>query len=178
MNSEIWLTHYKTNFRVIRIYYHSSASLNICTVYRDNTKGDKNRKSGVDRNVSLSKGKAKEGEPVSAPSRVKGKAKAALPPPFTTQPRSVGPSSAPYATEDVNMSGLIGGNEDVGEGEGEGEGDVGGDYDSAGPVADEVEDYVDYETDEEDMDVVDESEELRRDTAGIDEVDPGENSQM
>ena len=62
-------------------------------------------------------------------------------------------------------------NEDVGEGEGEG----GGDYDSE--MADEVDDAVEYdETEEEElMDLVpDEPEELRRDAAGVDEAEPGD----
>jgi len=146
------------------------ASLNFRIVYRDNTKGDKNRKSGVDRNSNSGKGKAKEGESISSASRSKGKAKAALPPPFTTQPLAAIPSSASYITEDVNMSVPTEGNEDVGEGEGEG----GEDYDSQ--MGDGVDDAVEYdETEEEElMDLVpDESQEMRRDVAGL-----GEDSQM
>jgi len=136
-------------------------------IYRDNTKGDKNRKSGVDRNSSSSKGKAKEGDSVSSVSRSKGKAKAALPSPFTTLPRPAVPSSVSHTTEDVDMGIPTGENEDVGEGEG------GGDYDS--DMADEVDDAVEYdESGEEEliMDLVpDESEELRRDAVGVDEAD-------
>ncbi|KAF8553126.1 histone-fold-containing protein [Imleria badia] len=139
-------------------------------IYRDNTKGDKNRKSGLDRNSSSSKGKAKEGESVSSASRSKGKAKAALPPPFTTLPRPAVPALVSHGAEDVNMSVPPGENEDAGEGEGEG----GGDYDSE--MADEVDDAVEYdETEEEElMDLVpDESEELKRDAAGLDDAEPG-----
>jgi len=133
-------------------------------IYRDNTKGDKNRKSGVDRNSSSSKGKAKEGDSVSSVSRSKGKAKAALPSPFTTLPRPAVPSSVSHTTEDVNMGIPTGENEDVGEGEG------GGDYDS--DMADEVEEYNESEEEELIMDIVpDESEELRRDAAGVDGAD-------
>ncbi|KAG6369328.1 histone-fold-containing protein [Boletus reticuloceps] len=138
-------------------------------IHRENTKGDKNRKSGVDRNNSSSKGKAKEGESISSASRSKGKAKGALPPPFTTLPRPVVPSSVSHTTEDVNMGVPTGENEDVGEGEGEGEG--GGENDSE--MADEVDDAAEYdETEEEElMDVVaDKSAELRRDAAGLDEA--------
>lgn len=76
-------------------------------------------------------------------------------------------------TEDVNMSVPTGENENVGEGEG------GGDYDSQ--MGDEVDDAVEYdETEEEElMDLVpDEPEELRRGAAGLEEADPGEDSQM
>jgi len=143
-------------------------------VYRDNTKGDKNRKSGVDRINSSSKGKTKEGENIPSASRSKGKAKGPLPSPFTTLPRPVVPSSVSHTIEDVNMGVLTGENEDdVGEGEGEGEG--GGNYDSE--MADEVDDAAEYdETEEEEqMDVVpDEPEELRRDAAGLDEAEPAE----
>ncbi|KAN0077980.1 Histone-fold-containing protein [Tylopilus felleus] len=134
-------------------------------IYRDNAKGDKNRKSGVDRNINSSKGKAKEGESISSASRSKGKAKAALPPPFTTEPRPAIPSSVSHTTEDVNMSVQTADNEDVGEGEEE----DGGDYDSE--IADEVDDAMEFdETEEEElMDLVpDESSELRKDSAGLD----------
>lgn len=157
------------NFRVTCAYSCRLASLNFRIVYRDNTKGDKNRKSAVDRNSSSSKGKAKEGDSVSSASRSKGKAKAALPPPFTTLPRPAVPSSISHTTEAVNTSVPTGEDEDVGEGEG------GGDYDLE--MADEVDDAVeDYETEEEEpMDVVpDEPEELRRDATGLDEVGPEE----
>ncbi|KAH0835489.1 histone-fold-containing protein [Lanmaoa asiatica] len=140
-------------------------------VYRDTTKGDKNRKIGVDRNSTSSKGKMKEGESVSLASRSKGKAKAALPSPFTTLPRPAVPSSIPHTTEDVDMSVPTGENEDVGEG--------GGEYDSE--MADEVDDAVDYyETEEEElMDLVpDESEELRRVEAGLDQEKTEVESQM
>lgn len=142
-------------------------SLNFRIVYRDNTKGDKNRKSAIDRNSSSSKGKAKEGDSVSSTSRSKGKAKAALPPPFTTLPRPAVPPSILHPTEGVNLSVPTGENEDVGE--------DGGGYDSE--MADEVDDAVGYyETEEEElMDLVpDESEELGKDAAGLDEVAPEE----
>lgn len=65
------------------------------------------------------------------------------------------------------MTAPIGENEDAVEG--------GGDYDSE--MADEADDAVEYYETEEDgpMDLVlDEPEELRRDAAGLDEVDPEE----
>lgn len=145
-------------------------SLNFWIVYRDTTKGDKNRKSAVERNSSSSKGKAKEGDSVSSASRSKGKAKAALPPPFTTLPRPAVPSSISNTTEAVNISAPTGENEEVG---------GGGDYDSE--MADEVDDAVeDYETEEEElMDIVpDESEGVGRDAARLDDADPEEESQM
>ncbi|KAG6369810.1 histone-fold-containing protein [Boletus reticuloceps] len=136
-------------------------------VYRDNTKGDKNRKSGVDRNGSLSTGKGKEIESISSVPQSKGKAKAVLPPPFTTLPRPAVPSVS-QATEDVNMSVRTEENQDAGEGEGAG----GGDYDSE--MEDEVEGAVEQTEEDELMDLVaDESEELRRDAAGLDETDLG-----
>ncbi|KAF8132558.1 histone-fold-containing protein, partial [Boletus edulis] len=131
-------------------------------IYRDNTKGDKNRKSGVDRNGSLSKGKGKEIESTSSASQSKGKAKAALPSPFTTLPRPAVPSVL-QATEDVNMSVRTEENQDAGESEAAG----GGGY--ASEMEDEVEGAVEHDETEEDelMDLVpDESEELRRDAAG------------
>ncbi|KAG9312387.1 histone-fold-containing protein [Chiua virens] len=138
-------------------------------VYRDNTKGDKNRKIAVDRNSNSGKGKAKESETVPSAPRSKGKAKATLPSPFTTVPREGVASSMSQTTENVDMSVQMGEN-DVGEGEG------GGEYGS--DPAEEVDDPAQYyeeapEEEEEPMDLVpDEAEESRRDAAGLDGVDP------
>lgn len=141
------------------------------TVYRENTKGDKNRKSAVDRNNISNKGKAKEGESISSASRPKGKGKAALPPPFTTLPLPAASSSLSHSTEDVNMNVATGENGDVGEAEG------GADYDSG--MADEVDDSVPYPYEEiEEEELMDfgpnEVEEPRKDAAGLDDVDRGE----
>ncbi|KAG1756394.1 histone-fold-containing protein [Suillus paluster] len=65
-------------------------------IYRDNTKGDKSRKSGT--TSSLHKGKARESETASVASKSKGKEKATnLPPPFTFAPRTPIASSASQA---------------------------------------------------------------------------------
>lgn len=135
-------------------------SLSFWIVYRDNTKGDKNRKTaGAERNNSVGKGKAKEGESISSAPRPKGKAKSALPPPFTTQPLSTVLPSAPHTTEDVEMSVPVAENEEMGEAEG------GEDY--VQELGEEVEEpAADYETEEE-VEAYDESEELRRDAAGL-----------
>lgn len=62
-------------------------------IYRDNTKGDKSRKSGTA--SSSHKGKARESESAPVASKVKGKDKATnLPPPFTFAPRAAVASSA------------------------------------------------------------------------------------
>ncbi|KAG0700088.1 histone-fold-containing protein [Suillus ampliporus] len=65
-------------------------------IYRDNTKGDKSRKSGTA--SSSHKGKARESETASVVSKSKGKEKATnLPPPFTFAPRTAVASSASQA---------------------------------------------------------------------------------
>jgi DNA polymerase epsilon subunit 3 len=62
-------------------------------IYRDNTKGDKSRKSGTA--SSSHKGKAKESESASVVSKSKGKDKATnLPPPFTFAPRATASSAS------------------------------------------------------------------------------------
>ncbi|KAG2147393.1 histone-fold-containing protein [Suillus bovinus] len=62
-------------------------------IYRDNTKGDKSRKSGTA--SSSHKGKARESESAPVVSKSKGKDKATnLPPPFTFTPRAAVASSA------------------------------------------------------------------------------------
>ncbi|OAX40005.1 histone-fold-containing protein [Rhizopogon vinicolor AM-OR11-026] len=72
-------------------------------IYRDNSKGDKGRKSGAA--SSSHKGKAKESESASTVSKSKGKEKATnLPPPFTFAPRAAAASSASLA--DVHSTGV------------------------------------------------------------------------
>lgn len=146
------------------------------TVYRDTAKGDKNRKIAVDRSSvsNTNKGKAKEGEGISSASasRPKGKAKATLPPPFTTMPLQAVPSSISHMTEDVEMSVRAVENEEMGEGEGGG--------DDVPEYAEEVDEppIPDYDTEEELEPEYDESEELKKDAAGFDDAQPGDDSQM
>ncbi|KIK99518.1 hypothetical protein PAXRUDRAFT_131929 [Paxillus rubicundulus Ve08.2h10] len=143
-------------------------------IYRDHTKGDKGRKSGIDRNTGSSKGKGKEGESISSASRSKGKERAPPPPPFTTVPRPLGAPPTSHAMPDLDASAHMG-EVHIGEVEEIGEG-VAEDED----MEDEPEDINEQEYDEAEEEPLDmmavETDESTRDVRGLDEVqgDPGD----
>ncbi|KIN98506.1 hypothetical protein M404DRAFT_16596 [Pisolithus tinctorius Marx 270] len=117
-------------------------------IYRDNTKGDKGKKSAV---VPSSKGKAKESESASATSRAKGKEKAT---PYSEITSSVSQSAAEelYSGSPVRDEGEMS--------------EVVGDEDDEG----EVDDVVEHDEEEEPLDTMHiETEELQRDTAELHE---------
>ncbi|KAG1763622.1 histone-fold-containing protein [Suillus occidentalis] len=90
-------------------------------IYRDNTKGDKSRKSGTA--SSSHKGKARESESAPVASKAKGKDKATnLPPPFTSVPRAAVASSASISAFYNAITGVVD-DEMGGPGEGEDEED-------------------------------------------------------
>lgn len=117
-------------------------------IYRDNTKGDKGKKSAV---VPSGKGKAKESESASATSRAKGKEKAT---PYSEITSSVSQSAAEelYSGSPVRDEGEMG--------------EVVGDEDDEG----EVDDVVEHDEEEEPLDTMHiETEELQRDAAELHE---------
>ncbi|KAF9222153.1 histone-fold-containing protein [Gyrodon lividus] len=130
-------------------------------IYRDNAKGDKGRKSGIDRLTASNKGKAKESESASSASRSKGKEKAPPPPPFTTVPRPLGAPPISHVTQDVDMSVRIGEDEEMGEGAADEE-----------DMEEEFEDVNEQDEDEGEEEPLDmmtvEAEEVRRDATGLD----------
>ncbi|KIJ19547.1 hypothetical protein PAXINDRAFT_8034 [Paxillus involutus ATCC 200175] len=140
-------------------------------IYRDNTKGDKGRKSGIDRNTGSNKGKAKEGESISSASRSKGKEKVPPPPPFTTVPRPLGAPPTSHVIPDVDTSVQIGEVEEIVEGVAEDE-----DMEDEFEDADEQDEEDEGEEEPLDMMAV-ETEELTRDVRGLEEAqgDPGGN---
>lgn len=131
-------------------------------IYRDNTKGDKNRKSGTA--SSSHKGKARESESAPVASKAKGKDKATnLPPPFTFAPRTAVASSASLSDF---LSAIAGHpvDDEMGEpGEGEDEGDEVEEQEGEGEEEEEGVDDVPV-----DMMAV-EDEEQRKDTSGLEE---------
>jgi len=129
-------------------------------IYRDNSKGDKGRKSGTA--SSSHKGKARDSESVSTVSKSKGKEKAAnLPPPFTFAPRAAASSASladVHNTEVAHTEVAQEVDEEMGEpGEDEEDEDEEGD----------VEEEVDAEEPADMM--ATEEEEQRRDVAGLEE---------
>ncbi|KAG2133356.1 histone-fold-containing protein [Suillus clintonianus] len=127
-------------------------------IYRDNTKGDKGRKSGTA--SSSHKGKARDSESASVVSKSKGKEKATnLPPPFTFAPRAAVASSASQSDmQNATVEQEV--DDEMGEpGEGEDE------------EIEEEEEEIEEEGEEEapaDMMAI-EDEEQRRDVAGLEE---------
>lgn len=133
-------------------------------IYRDNTKGDKSRKSGTA--SSSHKGKARESETASVVSKSKGKDKATnLPPPFTFAPRAAVASSASQsdmhsARVEQEVDDEMG---EPGEGEGEGEGEE----EELEEDEEEVEEEVEDDTPVDMMAV--EDEEQKKDASGLEE---------
>lgn len=128
-------------------------------IYRDNSKGDKGRKSGAA--SSSHKGKARDSESVSTVSKSKGKEREKatnLPPPFTFAPRAAASSASLVDVQNAEVAQEVDeemgepGEEDEDEDEGE-EGDVEEEVDAEEPA---------------DMMAIEE-EEQRRDVAGLEE---------
>jgi DNA polymerase epsilon subunit 3 len=153
----------------VRPYPSISSHPDHAQVYRDNSKGDKGRKSGAA--SSSHKAKARDSESASTVSKPKGKEKEKatnLPPPFTFAPRAAASSASladvhstevahtEVAQEVVEEMGEPGEEDEDDDDEGDDEGDVEEEVDAVEPI---------------DLMAIEE-EEQRRDVAGLEE--PGD----